>query len=363
MPLNISNTTPAPPSQRTNVTWQYDNTLNVSGYIDPSLVWSVTNANTGSFYLPLLPNATAPGEILVLDAADGFLIIQASAGATVGVGGAISVTAATNLSTHQASAVITDQVSVIQLSNEAVQGTTPGLSLQAPAVFFGDPTGGTGFIYTASTFTLASIGNSGIKISVPKLALSSTLTDSASAVGSSGQILSSTGTGVLWIPASGGGGGATGATGPTGATGGSGTSGSNGSTGATGPTGAGITGPTGATGASGANTYDIIFSLVNGIPGPLTYPWITFTRAVNFLGNFSGSQGKVGTNPTATATFTLFKNGVSTGTIVVATSGAVTFTSTGGSAVSFASTDELTIQSPTADATLASIAFTLSGTS
>jgi len=97
------------------------------------------------------------------------------------------------------------------------------------------------------------------------------LEDKDGDLGSSGQVLSSTGTAVNWIDAGSGPTGPTGAqgaggptgaqgaggsTGPTGPTGAQGAAGSNGSNGSTGPTGAqgatGSTGPTGPTGSQGA---------------------------------------------------------------------------------------------------------------
>lgn len=116
---------------------------------------------------------------------------------------------------------------------------------------------------------------------------------------------------------------------------------------------------------TGGTPYDLVFSLIGNPAGTTTYPWISFTRAVSFPANFSGSVGNVLTNPTATATFTVSKthSGTTTtvGTISVSTSGVVTFTTTGGSPVSVVAGDYFTLTSPTRDATLAGLMFTLAG--
>jgi hypothetical protein len=109
--------------------------------------------------------------------------------------------------------------------------------------------------------------------------------------------------------------------------------------------------------------FDVICSLV-GAPttGQLVF-LMTFVRTVNFAGNFTGSAGTVGTNPTATATYTVARNGTSIGTAVVSTGGVVTFTTTSGATESFSSGDILTVTAPSpADATLANAAFTFAGT-
>jgi len=114
--------------------------------------------------------------------------------------------------------------------------------------------------------------------------------------------------------------------------------------------------------AAPINPYDVVFSLP-GAPGLATFLIVNFSRTVKFQANFAGSTGRVLTNPTATATFTLLKNGVSTGTVVVSTGGVVTFTSTGGNPVTFNSGDYLEITTPSpVDATLNDFEMTLSGT-
>jgi hypothetical protein len=84
---------------------------------------------------------------------------------------------------------------------------------------------------------------------------------------------------------------------------------------------------------------------------------------VSFPGNFSGSVGKVGTNPTSTATYTVNQNGSSIGSIAISTSGTFTFTTTSGTAKAFSASDELTVVAPSSqDATLSDVRFTLAGT-
>jgi hypothetical protein len=109
-----------------------------------------------------------------------------------------------------------------------------------------------------------------------------------------------------------------------------------------------------------------IFTLVGKPNATFVYPWLTFPYPVNFAANFAGSAGNVLTSPTSsTVTFTIKKvsAGVTTtvGTIVVASSGAVTFTSTGGLAISVVTGDYFTLTSPAQDATLAGLMFALFG--
>lgn len=86
-----------------------------------------------------------------------------------------------------------------------------------------------------------------------------------------------------------------------------------------------------------------------------------FPEDVNFADDFAGSRGTIGTNPAASFTLTVAKNGANIGTIVVSTGGAVTFATTGG-AVSFAAGDRLTVTGPLSpDAAIANCAFTFTG--
>jgi hypothetical protein len=87
-----------------------------------------------------------------------------------------------------------------------------------------------------------------------------------------------------------------------------------------------------------------------------------FCRAVTFPTNFSGSVATAGTAATASTTFNLAKNGTNIGTLVFAAAGTTgTFTVAGGA--SFAINDNLTVTAPaSADATLANVSVTLTGT-
>lgn len=119
-----------------------------------------------------------------------------------------------------------------------------------------------------------------------------------------------------------------------------------------------------------AATKLLLSSAVAGQPGGSQNVLIfTATQAFTFPGNFSSpnSYGSVGTNPTATANYTVNKTSGGTttgvGTIAVSTAGAFTFATTSGASFSLAAGDRLTIVAPgTPDATLADVSFTLVAT-
>lgn len=112
-----------------------------------------------------------------------------------------------------------------------------------------------------------------------------------------------------------------------------------------------------------AQPYDMLSGLP-GKPGAGAIVLLfTAVRAVSLPANFAGAYGSCGNNPTATATYTVLKNGSSIGTISISTSGVFTFATTGGSAQSLAAGDRITATAPsTQDATLSDVAFTLTGT-
>ena len=121
--------------------------------------------------------------------------------------------------------------------------------------------------------------------------------------GSSGQVLSTNGSGTLsWVNANSG---ATGATGLTGPTGSQGSTGATGVAGPTGPTGAtGLTGPTGPTGATGLTgpTGSQGSTGATGVAGPTGPTGATgLTGATGIAGPIAGSNTQVIFNDAGTA--------------------------------------------------------------
>lgn len=108
--------------------------------------------------------------------------------------------------------------------------------------------------------------------------------------------------------------------------------------------------------------YDVIFSLQGLPPLNTTYPVVVFELQVTFPIDFSGSEVGVLTKPTAPATYTVKKNGITVGTVVIAADGTFAFSSTVSEATVFSIGDMLTITTPNPqDATLADVAITLAG--
>jgi hypothetical protein len=113
-----------------------------------------------------------------------------------------------------------------------------------------------------------------------------------------------------------------------------------------------------------------LFAVVSAVTGKPAASQIvaiyTAFSAETFPANFGSpnqSYGSVGTNPTATAAYTVNKNGSSVGTVSISTSGVFTFTTSGGTSVSLAAGDRLTIVAPSSqDTTLADVGITLVGT-
>jgi hypothetical protein len=86
-----------------------------------------------------------------------------------------------------------------------------------------------------------------------------------------------------------------------------------------------------------------------------------FADTVRFPAGLIGSQGTAGVAATATATYGIFKNGTTAGTMVFA-AGATTATFTMGSATIYLAGDVLTVVAPASpDATLANLAWTFVG--
>jgi hypothetical protein len=92
----------------------------------------------------------------------------------------------------------------------------------------------------------------------------------------------------------------------------------------------------------------------------------TAEAAEIFPANFSSpnSYGSAGVNPTATAVYSIYKNGSTVvGTVSVATSGVFTFVTTGGATFTLNAGDRLTMVAPgSQDATMADVGITLVGT-
>lgn len=79
--------------------------------------------------------------------------------------------------------------------------------------------------------------------------------------------------------------------------------------------------------------------------------------------NLSGSQVSVGTNPTATFAMDVQKNGSTIATISIATNGAVTLTTVGGTSKAIVAGDIIKVVAPgSADASCANVAVSLKGT-
>lgn len=97
----------------------------------------------------------------------------------------------------------------------------------------------------------------------------------------------------------------------------------------------------------------------NPAAGALVYIYTT-TDPFSFPANFLGSSVSCGTNPGATATYSILKNGSSIGTAAVSTSCGLTGSTSGGTSVSFAVNDRLTITAPNPqDSTAANVGITL----
>jgi hypothetical protein len=118
-----------------------------------------------------------------------------------------------------------------------------------------------------------------------------------------------------------------------------------------------------ASGGTGTNflAYDLLSTLAGKPSDGQVVFLMKAARAFTLPADLAGSVGRVGTNPTATATYTVLKNGSAVGSIQISTSGAFTF-STAGSPVSLSVGDELAITAPSpADNSLADVSITLAG--
>lgn len=135
----------------------------------------------------------------------------------------------------------------------------------------------------------------------------------------------------------------------------------NGGTGAT-SLGSGVTVSGGALTTVGQQPYPVAMYYPGSPPNSQLVTAYKFAIATSFPGNFTGAECADTVNATSTATFTIKKNGSSAGTIVFATNGTCTYTTSGGTTLSFAIGDEMTIIAPgTADSTLSDPRVTLLG--
>ena len=115
--------------------------------------------------------------------------------------------------------------------------------------------------------------------------------------------------------------------------------------------------------AGSVGTSTGVYDIAGGVSGPIAgSQYVLFfnvVRAINVPANFAGSISEVLTAFTSAATFTIYHNGTSVGTISFAASGTVGTFSTS-SAFTMAVGDNMTIQAPsTADATAANLAITI----
>lgn len=85
-------------------------------------------------------------------------------------------------------------------------------------------------------------------------------------------------------------------------------------------------------------------------------------EAMTLAANFAGAATYVGTNPGSSFVLTVKKNGSSVGTVTISTLGVFTLATSGGTAVSLAAGDRLTLEGPAvADASVANVGLTLKG--
>lgn len=115
----------------------------------------------------------------------------------------------------------------------------------------------------------------------------------------------------------------------------------------------------------GAGAYDVPLSYAGTPDAGALMGKLIAVRDIDFEANFSGSAGHAGTNPDATFDIDVQDDGVSIGTISIATGGTFTFTTTSGTAKTVASGSRIEFYAPSnspAEATVADIAATLKGT-
>ena len=151
--------------------------------------------------------------------------------------------------------------------------------------------------------------------------------------------------------------------GPTGATGPQGPQGLQGLQGIQGIQGLqGSQGPQGIQGPQGPSSYRYGGFAVNSILASEYLMDHEVTGAHVIPANFSSSRASVGTAPTSTWVGQIYKNDVAIGTLTISTAGVCTYASTGGTTVSVAVGDFISLVAPaTADATIARLRWTIEG--
>lgn len=115
-------------------------------------------------------------------------------------------------------------------------------------------------------------------------------------------------------------------------------------------------------GGVGSTPFTAVTFIPGVMPAPAELLRFIATETIVFQDNFGGSRGTIGTNPTATVTLNVNKNGALIGTIAISTGGVFTFNTTGAGVETFVLNDILTIVAPVLDTTAANISITLKGT-
>ena len=119
--------------------------------------------------------------------------------------------------------------------------------------------------------------------------------------------------------------------------------------------------------SSSAQGLFVVCHYLEGAPTASEVVWsmnvpTSITTAV-FGANFAGSSGHCTTNPTASAVYTLTRNGTSIGTCTISTSGTFTFATVGGGTQALSGGDLLQVIAPSSvDATLAGVNISWYGT-
>lgn len=116
------------------------------------------------------------------------------------------------------------------------------------------------------------------------------------------------------------------------------------------------------TGGGGSSWYDVRLGFKSTPTASQIIDTIPVIRALTLPANLSGAIGLIGTNPTASMVLVLADDGTQVATITISTSGAFTFSTTGGVDINVAAGSILTLVGPaTPDATAANASITIPG--